>query len=217
MRCPKTVLRNILRFPSSCAFQFTPLSPHPLPILRGWRPGAYVARPRSPPYSTKMPHNEEYLHIEYNWIDGAESLEKYCPAGFHPIMIGDVLHGRYRIVDKLGFGGFSTVWLALDTCMHRYIALKIGTANSSMQETNILRALASPGHDSIPTPLDEFKLNGPNGTHQCYTMIPARCNLREVSFSRLFPLEITRALSGNLILAIAYMHSRGYVHGGECC
>lgn len=45
--------------------------------------------------------------------------------------------------------------------------------------------------------------------------IHATCNLREVSFSRLFPLEVTRALSGGLVLAIAYIHSRSYVHGGE--
>jgi serine/threonine protein kinase len=130
-------------------------------------------------------------------------------------MIDDVLHGRYRIVDKLGFGGYSTVELVLDTCLHRYVAVKVGIADSPLHETNILRALADPGHDSIPTPLDEFELNGRNGTHLCYTMTPAQCNLREVSFSRLFPLEVTRALSGGLALAIAYMHSRGYVHGGE--
>ncbi|EIT83023.1 protein kinase domain protein [Aspergillus oryzae 3.042] len=41
-------------------------------------------------------------------------------------------------------------------------------------------------------------------------MAPARCNLREVLYSRLFPLEVARALSGSLILAIAYMHSRGH-------
>ncbi|KAJ6181046.1 hypothetical protein N7519_011507 [Penicillium mononematosum] len=87
----------------------------------------------------------------------------------------------------LGFGGYSTVWLALDNCLHRYVAVKVGIADSALHETNILRALADPGHDAIPTPLDEFELNGPNGTHLCYTMTPARCNLREVSFSRLFP------------------------------
>lgn len=41
----------------------------------------------------------------YDWIDGAEPLEKYRPGGYHPVMIGDMLHQRYRIVDKLGFGG----------------------------------------------------------------------------------------------------------------
>ncbi|ODM15750.1 hypothetical protein SI65_08984 [Aspergillus cristatus] len=44
-------------------------------------------------------------------------------------------------------------------------------------------------------------------------MALAWCNLREISFSRLFPLEVARALSGGLTLAIAYTHSQGYIHG----
>lgn len=161
---------------------------------------------------------------KYNWIDGAESLEKYRPGGYHPVMVGDLLHDRYRIVDKLGYGGYSTVWLARDTHMERYVAVKVGIANSLPQETKILRALSAPasvpssvcaGLDSIPVPLDEFEVTGPNGTHPCCTMTPARCNLRDVSFSRLFPLDVARALSGGLILAVAYVHSQGYVHGGK--
>ncbi|KAF7182862.1 hypothetical protein CNMCM7691_002606 [Aspergillus felis] len=154
---------------------------------------------------------------EYNWIDGVESLEKYRPGGYHPIMIGDMLHARYHIVDKLGFGGYSTIWLARDTRQEQYVAVKVGIAEALPRETKILRALSSssvhPGRKSIPFPLDEFEVHGPNGTHPCYTMAPARCNLREVSFSRLFPIEVARALSGGLILAIAYTHSQGYVHG----
>ncbi|KAE8151554.1 kinase-like domain-containing protein [Aspergillus avenaceus] len=154
---------------------------------------------------------------KYNWIDGAESLEKYRPGGYHPVMIGDILHGRYCIVDKLGFGGYSTIWLAQDSHLKQYVAIKVGIADALPHETKILRALSSPsvhpGRTSIPFPIDEFKLHGPNGTHPCYTMAPAQCNLREVSFSRLFPLEVARALSGSLILAIAYTHSQGYIHG----
>jgi serine/threonine protein kinase len=158
-------------------------------------------------------HGEE----KYNWIDGVESLEKYKPGGYHPVMIGDMLHPRYHIVDKLGFGGYSTIWLARDTRQEQYVAVKVGIAGATLpRETKILRALSSsssvhPGRKSIPVPLDEFQVHGTNGTHTCYTMAPARCNLRAVSFSRLFPIEAARALSGGIILAIAYTHSQGYV------
>ncbi|KAJ5577308.1 hypothetical protein N7535_004234 [Penicillium sp. DV-2018c] len=136
-------------------------------------------------------------------------------------MIGDVLRNRYYIVDKLGYGGYSTVWLARDTCSKRYVAVKVGIADAPSRETKTLQALARhhassyehPGHDAIPLPLDEFEISGPNGTHQCYTMPPARCNLRDVSFCHLFPLEVTRALSYHLTLALAYTHSQSYVHG----
>lgn len=159
--------------------------------------------------------DRENRHFQYNWIDGAESLEKYKPGGYHPIMIGDTLNERYRILDKLGFGGYSTVWLARDILLEHYVAVKVGIANSLPNETKIVRALsaplsssssAHPGRSSIPVPLDEFELHFPNGTHPCYTMTPAQCNLREASFSRLFPIEIARALLGGLALAVAYMH-----------
>ena len=48
-----------------------------------------------------------------------EKFLDYRPGGFHPIALGDTLKdGRYKIHHKLGYGGFSTVWLARD---HRYI------------------------------------------------------------------------------------------------
>lgn len=45
-----------------------------------------------------------------------ERITRYCVGGYHPVRVGDVFnHGRYRIVSKLGYGVYSTVWLALDT------------------------------------------------------------------------------------------------------
>ncbi|KFY45713.1 hypothetical protein V494_00818 [Pseudogymnoascus sp. VKM F-4513 (FW-928)] len=112
-------------------------------------------------------------------------------------MIGDILHRRYHIVDKLGYGGYSTIWLARDTYLEQYVAVKIGTADLPSRETQILRALASPsehpGCQSIPLPLDEFEICGPNGPP--------------------FSLEVARALAGSLTQAIAYTHSQGYAHG----
>lgn len=44
-----------------------------------------------------------------------EDLERYKPGGFHPVNLGDTFQrGRYTIRHKLGYGGFSTVWLAYD-------------------------------------------------------------------------------------------------------
>ncbi|KAF2965870.1 hypothetical protein GQX73_g7690 [Xylaria multiplex] len=167
--------------------------------------------------------------IKYKWIDEVEELELYEPGGYHPVMINDTLHNRYRIVDKLGYGGYSTIWLARDDQLQRYVAIKVNISSSSLsiprREVNSLRALSrstsnaqcgpSPidGRDAIPKVLDEFSIEGPNGTHLCYTVIPAQGNLREASYSRLFPMQIARGLSARLALAVSYVHSQGFVHG----
>ena len=42
-----------------------------------------------------------------------EGFEDYCRGGYHPVNVGDRFsNGRYVIVRKLGWGHFSTVWLA---------------------------------------------------------------------------------------------------------
>lgn len=44
-----------------------------------------------------------------------EDLEDYCKGGYHPVQPGQVYKdGRYTVVRKLGWGHFSTVWLARD-------------------------------------------------------------------------------------------------------
>ncbi|EFR00573.1 CMGC/SRPK protein kinase [Nannizzia gypsea CBS 118893] len=164
--------------------------------------------------------------IQYYWVDGAETLENYVPGGYHPVMVDDVLHGRYRVVHKLGFGGYSTVWLARDMRLGRYVTVKVGIASESkslLREIQSLQALSSPqgslsakmhvGRNSVPHILDQFEVHGSNGTHVCYTMTPSRCNLQEVSFNELFSLEVTRALVGGLVRAVSFVHSQGYVHG----
>ncbi len=45
-----------------------------------------------------------------------ESLDRYRPGGYHPVRIGDIFaNGRYKVLCKLGYGVYSTVWLAVDS------------------------------------------------------------------------------------------------------
>lgn len=54
----------------------------------------------------------------YNDLTGEvhphEDVEDYRPGGFHPVSLGDTFQNRYKIRNKLGFGGFGTVWMARD-------------------------------------------------------------------------------------------------------
>lgn len=176
-----------------------------------------------PQFSTVSPTSS----VEYRWIDGVEHLGLYKPGGYHPVAINDLLHKRYRIVEKLGFGGYSTIWLARDEIENCYVAVKVGISSTSLpqRERQILKALNVPESISqqspadleaaaVPIILDSFDVRGPNGTHPCYTVTPAQGDLKEASFSRLFPIQVARALAAKLATAVAFIQSRGFVHGG---
>ncbi|KAF9069592.1 hypothetical protein BDP27DRAFT_1420717 [Rhodocollybia butyracea] len=67
-----------------------------------------------------------------------EDLGHYMPGGFHPIMIGDEFsQGRYRIIHKLGYGGFSTTCLACNQHKSILVALKALRASAS-EETDAI-------------------------------------------------------------------------------
>ncbi|KZF19149.1 kinase domain protein [Xylona heveae TC161] len=148
-------------------------------------------------------------------LENVEELERYRPGGYHPISIGDCLHNRYQIMNKLGFGAYSTIWLARDEKAQRYVAIKVKIAAEDSQEENILHLLGATDPTAgrlaaIPQILDKFNLVGPNGTHQCLVTTPGGQNLS--SFG-LFQPRVARAISAQLVQAVAYLHSRSVVHG----
>jgi serine/threonine-protein kinase SRPK3 len=46
--------------------------------------------------------------------DIEEGRDEYRPGGFHPVYIGDVYAEKYKVLNKLGYGAYSTVWLVKD-------------------------------------------------------------------------------------------------------
>lgn len=48
---------------------------------------------------------------------------KATPNVFYPICLGEVLNERYLVEHKIGAGGFSTVWMALDLQENKDVAV----------------------------------------------------------------------------------------------
>ncbi|KAL6709389.1 hypothetical protein ACN47E_001796 [Coniothyrium glycines] len=169
--------------------------------------------------------------VEYNIIEEVEPLVRYTAGGYYPMRIGDRLSSsRYHVIHKLGYGSFSTIWLARDEHLHRYVALKIAVSERNDRvESNILRCLQDneahseqrdSGNELIPNILDAFEVEGPSihgsrAKHHCIVTTPARATLsgaREASYNSPFKPEVAHAIAAQLVQAVALIHSRGVIH-----
>ncbi|TFK20104.1 kinase-like protein [Coprinopsis marcescibilis] len=143
-----------------------------------------------------MSHGSYSSYSASIMTEDEEDWEDYVKGGYHPVKIGDAFSdGRYIVVRKLGWGHFSTVWLANDTKMNRHVALKIVKSaprytETALDEIKLLQRLITsstppvapsadnpnpppspshthPGKSHVIQFLDHFRHKGPNGVHVC--------------------------------------------------
>lgn len=161
--------------------------------------------------------------IDYFPLNAVEKTEYYRNGGYHPVEIGETLGKRYRVVHKLGFGTYSTTWLAVDKTSGEYVAVKVGAGYSNPLEMEVMACLqtsiifdARTTRSVIPPVLDAFDVHGPNGKHPCYVTTTAGASLERAklkSHKGLFRLDVARAMAAQLVIAVAHVHEKGYVHG----
>lgn len=165
----------------------------------------------------------------YSQYPGVELIRYYCKGGFHPIHLDDILQNRYRIVNKLGYGSYGTIWLVEDLDSGRYVALKVLSAEASKEssEVTIRRHLkqrqindrGSNGQEFLIEFLDDFEVEGPNGTHHCIVtevLGPSiSADVEEIYGEERYPIAIAKKIVAQVIRGVAYLHKCWVVHGGS--
>lgn len=146
----------------------------------------------------------------------SEPVERYADGIYYPICIGDILAGAYRVVHKLGWGGFSTVWMAHDLEHHKLVALKIGIPGSMGErelkaQKEILRTVKDISHHL--TFLDTFSLSGVNGTHR--VMVFPVCGPSLHGCLRELDAKTRMNAAKQLLVALKSLHDANIVHCGE--
>jgi serine/threonine protein kinase len=94
-------------------------------------------------------NSSKYTDSNYSEDEG---LEDYKIDGYHPVHVGEILLDRYIIMQKLGYGHFSTAWLALDNNNGNYVAIKVQKSDEryiqgAYDEIEILQSLAKKNFD----------------------------------------------------------------------
>lgn len=102
---------------------------------------------------------------------GHEPIAQYRQGGYHPAQIDEEYGGCYVLKAKLGWGRFSTVWLALDKSTGCHVAVKFQKANASLDAVDEIAMLSAiTAHDKaakygVVQLVDHFTFEGPYGQH----------------------------------------------------
>lgn len=149
-----------------------------------------------------------------------EGTEDYRRGGYHAVRIGDTFNaGRYVVQTKLGWGHFSTVWLAWDTKHSRYVALKVQKSaqhytEAAMDEITILQQIAEGDPEDkkcVVKLLDHFKHSGPNGQHVCMVFEYLGDNLLTLikySDYRGLPISMVKEICFHILVGLDYLHKQ---------
>jgi TolB-like protein len=123
--------------------------------------------------------------------------------------------GRYRIVSKLGQGGMGAVWKAVDTRLHRTVALKLLPESlAASQEARIrllreARNAANLDHSGIATVFDADQVDG--RLYIAYKLVDGETVSDRVARGTLSLAEaITIAIQAGQ--ALGHAHQRGTLH-----
>ncbi|KAJ0967776.1 hypothetical protein J5N97_024693 [Dioscorea zingiberensis] len=154
-----------------------------------------------------------------------EGSDAYRKGGYHAVRPGDPFAaGRYIAQWKLGWGHFSTVWLAFDTHCNRFVALKIQKsaaefAQAALHEIELLSAIAEgdPSNSKCIVQLvDHFKHVGPNGQHLCLVIeFLGDSLLRLIRYNRYrgIGLNNVRDICMSILVGLDYLHKElGIIH-----
>ncbi|KAJ7843094.1 kinase-like domain-containing protein [Mycena olivaceomarginata] len=154
-----------------------------------------------------------------------EDWQEYKLGGYHPVSIGDSFSdNRYLVVRKLGWGHFSTVWLARDNQLQRHVALKIVKSaprytETAVDEIKLLQRLVTssdpntpvshPGKSHVISFLDHFRHKGPNGTHVCMVFEVLGENLLGLikrNHNKGVPIPLVKQIAKQVLQGLDYMH-----------
>lgn len=155
-----------------------------------------------------------YSHSTHPLLDPTEKLEEetlpwYSPERFYPVKVGEVFQTRYQVVGKLGYGGYSTIWLCRDLWLvesypihnrcgrsdlvspdsqrSKYVTLKVLECNSpeaqrEMSAYDHLNSRNVPDHAGaklIRRALDSFQIASEKGTFGCLIHPPLGMSMHE--------------------------------------
>lgn len=152
-----------------------------------------------------------------------ESRASYRKGGYHPVKIGEEFkNGQYIVLQKLGWGHFSTVWLVQDTRTACHRAMKVQKSalkytEAAYDEIRLLMQIrdGDPKCDRCCCHLlDWFEHCGTNGKHVCMVFEMLGDNLlkliKHFNYQGI-PLQVVRNIAKQVLIGLDYLHRECHI------
>ncbi|KAM9350936.1 SRSF protein kinase 1a isoform 1-T1 [Symphorus nematophorus] len=179
-------------------------------------------RARQQPQQEASPQEpEEPEEILGSDDEEQEDPNDYCKGGYHHVKVGDLYNGKYHVIRKLGWGHFSTVWLAWDIQVKRFVAMKVVKSaehytETAVDEIKLLRSVRNsdpndPNREMVVQLLDDFKISGVNGTHVCMVFEVLGHHLLKWIIKSNYqglPLPCVKSIVRQVLQGLDYLHTK---------
>uniref|UniRef100_A0A3Q0SBQ9 non-specific serine/threonine protein kinase n=1 Tax=Amphilophus citrinellus TaxID=61819 RepID=A0A3Q0SBQ9_AMPCI len=175
----------------------------------------------SQPGQAESPLPEQDEEILGSDDDEQEDPNDYCRGGYHHVRIGDLFNARYHVIRKLGWGHFSTVWLAWDIQEKCFVAMKVVKSaehytETALDEIKLLKSVrntdpSDPYRERVVQLLDDFKISGMNGTHVCMVFEVLGYHLLKWIIKSNYqglPLPCVKSIIRQVLYGLDYLHTK---------
>jgi serine/threonine-protein kinase len=126
-------------------------------------------------------------------------------------MSGEEIAGRYRLIEPLGRGAMSSVWLARDSELERRVAVKLlSPAADRARFDREARAAASLSHPNLCALYDYGESDGK--PYMVLEYLPNGSLEDRLKDGKPLPDAETHRIAGEIAAGLAHAHSRGLVH-----
>lgn len=135
--------------------------------------------------------------------------------------IGDLYNGKYHVIRKLGWGHFSTVWLAWNIQDKHFVAMKVVKSaehytETALDEIKLLKTVrntdaSDPNRERVVQLLDDFKISGMNGTHVCMVFEVLGYHLLKWIIKSNYqglPLPCVKSIIKQVLQGLDYLHTK---------
>ncbi|KAF7208808.1 SRSF protein kinase 3 isoform X1 [Nothobranchius furzeri] len=197
---------------------YPPIKSSPQPSKESAAGQKHGKIPHCPPAGQKLSCSPE---PPGSYDEHPENPADYGIGGYYPVEIGEIFADRYQVVQKLGWGHFSTVWLCWDMVTRHFVALKVVKSAQTFTETaldeiKLLKCVRDsdpkdPKRENVVQLIDDFRISGVTGEHVCMVLeVLGQQLLRWIIKSNYtgLPLACVKSIIRQVLQGLDYLHTK---------